>query len=141
MKPYYLLDTNVWSEASNRDPSPAVIDRIARSDGLLAMPSPVWYELLHGLERLEEGRRKRSLRAYLMEVLAPRVPVIPYDDHAAWVHASMRARLEAVGRALPFVNTQIAAIAISNNLILVSRNLADYKGIQGLVLEDWWQDN
>lgn len=141
MKPYYLLDTKVWSEAVKREPCPAVIDRIERYDGLLAMPSPVWHELLFGLERLEEGRRKRSLRAFLMEVLAPRVPVIPYDDHAAWVHASMRARLEAAGRPLPFVDTQIAAIAISNNLILVTRNLADYKGIQGLALEDWWQDN
>ena len=105
------------------------------------MPSPVWHELLFGLERLEEGRRKRSLRAFLMEVLAPRVPVIPYDEHAAWVHASMRARLEMAGRPLPFGDTQIASIAISNNLILVTRNIANYKGIQGLALEDWWQDN
>ncbi len=48
-----------------------------------------------------------------------------------------RARLAAHGRTLPFVDGQIAAIAQTNNLVLVTANAADFRDFAGLTIEDW----
>ncbi len=37
----------------------------------------------------------------------------------------------------PFVDGQIAAIAYVNNLILVTRNIEDFKNFADLKLENW----
>jgi tRNA(fMet)-specific endonuclease VapC len=43
-----------------------------------------------------------------------------------------------VGQALPFVDAQIAAIAVANSLVLVTRNLGDFVGFPGLMCESWF---
>jgi len=48
-----------------------------------------------------------------------------------------RARLAALGRTLPFVGGQIAAIARTNNLVLVTANAVDFRDFAGLTIEDW----
>ncbi|HZQ98784.1 MAG TPA: hypothetical protein VFC93_08205 [Chloroflexota bacterium] len=65
------------------------------------------------------------------------MPILPYDEAAAGWHAMERARLAAHGRTLPFVDGQIAAIAQTNNLVLVTANAADFRDFAGLTIEDW----
>jgi len=48
-----------------------------------------------------------------------------------------RARLEKMGRRASFVDGQIAAIAVVNDAILVTRNVRDYRGFSDLVVENW----
>lgn len=103
------------------------------------MPAIAWHELRYGVERLADGVRKKALMRFLMEVLAPHVPVLPYDDHAAWVHAAFRARLEGAGTPIPFADSQIAAIAIAHNMILVTRNLRDFRALPELQSENWFE--
>ena len=47
------------------------------------------------------------------------------------------ARLVSIGMTPPFIDGQIAAIAATNGLTLVSANLADFSVFEGLQLEDW----
>ncbi len=61
----------------------------------------------------------------------------PYDDVAATWHAGERARLERAGKPRPFADGQIAAIAAVNELVLVTRNVKDFKSFRGLELTDW----
>jgi tRNA(fMet)-specific endonuclease VapC len=65
------------------------------------------------------------------------LPILPYDEAAAEWHAMERARLAALGRTLPFVDGQIAAIAQTNNLVLVTANAVDFRDFAGLTIEDW----
>lgn len=65
--------------------------------------------------------------------------ILPYDERAAEWHASERARLIALGRTPSFVDGQIAAIAKVNSLILVTRNMSDFKEFSGLKLKNWHQ--
>jgi len=139
----YLLDTCIVSEPVKPVPAEAVLAKLARYDGLCAIPSIVWHELRYGVDRLPEGKRKKRLTGYLQEVVAPFLPVIPYDEHAAWMHANIRVDLEqANGGALtlPFADGQIAAVALANNLILVTRNLQDFKRIRHLAVENWFDE-
>ncbi|MEA3360272.1 MAG: VapC toxin family PIN domain ribonuclease, partial [Thermodesulfobacteriota bacterium] len=63
--------------------------------------------------------------------------ILPYDDRAAEWHAKERARLSAKGATPSFVDGQIAAIASVNGLVLVTRNVDDFKTFLDLKLENW----
>lgn len=137
MSPRYVLDTNVLSEPAKPSPDRRVMERMRRHRTEVATAAPVWHELFYGCARLPASPRRQALERYLREALAPTLPVLPYDAAAATWHAAERARLEALGRTRPFVDGQIAAVARVRGLVLVTRNLADYKDFDGLVLEDW----
>jgi len=94
--------------------------------------------LLYGVARLPTGRRQDRLRAFLLDVVSPNLPVLPYDEHAAWIHADLRSSREKAGNPMPFVDAQIAAIAVANNLVLVTRNLGDFALYPGLMCESWF---
>jgi tRNA(fMet)-specific endonuclease VapC len=132
-----LLDTNVVSEPLRPHPSPGVMRRLRDHEGEMAIPALVWHELRFGCERLEKSRRREAIERYLDDVVAVSFPVLDYDQRAADWHALERARLMAAGRTPPFVDGQIAAIASVNDLILVTSNMADFRGFEGLEVRSW----
>ena len=48
-----------------------------------------------------------------------------------------RARLEGLGRPAPYVDGQIAAIALVNDLVLVTANVKDFARFKALEVENW----
>lgn len=138
MKPAYLLDTNIVSEPLRPSPDASVLARIEEYDGLMAIPTVVWHELLYGMSLLADGHRKRRIRAYLYDVVAPSFPLVPYDDSAAAMHVEIRAAAAAAGVPISFADGMIAAIVRTNNLLLVTRNTADFAHIPSLPLENWF---
>ena len=134
----YLLDTTVISEPVRPDPNDAVLAQLKAHSSELALPAPAWHELVYGAERLPEGKRRIYLMRYLMEVVRPSMPIIPYDFAAARWHGVARAALEARGQTQPFVDAQIAAIASTRSLILVTRNTTDFAVYEDLHVENWF---
>jgi len=53
------------------------------------------------------------------------------------LHAAERARLAARGDTPPFADGQIAAIALANDLTLVTFNAADFRRFEDLRIEIW----
>lgn len=133
----YLLDTNILSEVIKKVPDINVLRRLELNRSRLATAAPVWNELLFGCRRLPASKRRIAFELYLFTQLRPSLPILPYDEAAASWHAEERARLEAKGRTPPFIDGQVAAIAAVNGLILVTRNLRDFKPFQDLRLESW----
>ena len=132
----YLLDSNVVSEPMRPRPDPAVLDRMAEHQGDCAISAITWHELWFGVDRLPSGRRRNALTAYV-RLLPSQFPILDYDASAAEWHATLRARDGVAGTARPFADGQIAAVAAMNDLTLVTRNTADFAGIDGLALENW----
>ncbi|NBB87371.1 MAG: PIN domain-containing protein, partial [Bacteroidetes bacterium] len=95
----YLLDTNVISEPVRPAPDDAVVSQLDAHSGALALPAPAWHELIYGVERMAQGRRRSYLANYLAEVVRPSMPILPYDHEAARWHGKARVALEAAGRA------------------------------------------
>lgn len=132
----YLLDTNVVSEPIRAQPNARVMARLQRHRAEIAIPSVVWHELWFGCLRLPASRRRADIEDYLNRVVAL-MPVATYDAAAAQWHAAERTRLETLGRTPPFADGQIAAIARTNDLALVTANLAEYAWFDGLRILDW----
>jgi tRNA(fMet)-specific endonuclease VapC len=133
----YLLDTSIVSSPISKTPHPEILERLDRHQRECAIAAPVWHELTYGVRRLPRGNRRTALDAYIREVVHASFPILPYDEAAAAWHGQERARLEARGRPAPYVDGQIAAIAHVNGLVLVTANVRDFAGFDGLKVEDW----
>ncbi len=74
------------------------------------------------------------IEKYLHQVV---LPIYPYDAEAARWHAVERTRLMGLGKTPPFVDGEIASIAATQNLTLVTFNTTDFAQFEGLTLVDW----
>lgn len=138
VEPRYLLDTNVLSEPLRPRPNAALVSHLGLHRAACATAAVVWCELLYGLARLPSSRQRAALQAYLEEAVRGALDILPYDAAAAGWHAAERARLSRLGRPPSFVDGQIAAIARVNGLVLVTRNVSDYKDFEGVDIENWF---
>ena len=96
--------------------------------------------LVKNTSELIEGRKKDKLRSFLYDYVKPSFPVIPYDENAASINADITSTLIPEGKTPPILDTQIASVAIANNLILVTDNLKDFEVFAqrfGLMMEGW----
>jgi tRNA(fMet)-specific endonuclease VapC len=62
-----------------------------------------------------------------------RIPVLPFDEAAAVAFQQLRRARLRIGT----MDLKIAAIAVSRDATLLSRNLADFRQVPGLQVEDW----
>ncbi|MCR4741259.1 MAG: type II toxin-antitoxin system VapC family toxin [Treponema sp.] len=144
MKNIYLLDTNIISEVTRPQPSENLLSNLELHHGTCAISSITWFELLKGVELLEDGRKKEKLTSFIMDYVAPSFEIIPYDQHAASVNAQLVSKLIPLGKATPILDTQIASVAIANNMVLVTQNTKDFKifsEVGNLMMEDWGKDD
>ena len=141
MRPVYLLDTNVISEFSKPVPNSAIIKRIRENEELCARCSTVWEESNYGLGLMPDGRRKKSVQKTLDDI-RDSFEIIPYDNFAARICGEIRAKCRAVGKPAPSYDSQIAATAIANGMVLVTHNTEDFAAVAEnsvLRMEDWWE--
>ena len=135
----YLLDTNVLSEAIRPKPNPNVLQNLQLNKNELSSATLVVHELLFGCYRLPLSKKRETLQSYIENVILPNMPLFDYDLKSAQWHATERARLVSMGKTPVFVDSKIAAIAYSNQLILVTNNVADYKNFQDIKIENWFK--
>jgi hypothetical protein len=136
-----VLDTNVLSEVVRPAPHEGVLAWLDSLDSLeTATTATTVAELLYGVARLPEGRRKRHLseavRAQIEDDLEGRVE--PFDGTAAGHYADIVSRRDRAGRPIRVADAQIAAICRKHGATLATRNIADFEGT-GVDLIDPWQ--
>jgi tRNA(fMet)-specific endonuclease VapC len=136
----YLLDTNIVSEALRPIPDARLLAHLREHETEIAIASVVWHELWYGCHQLAPSAKRSVIETYLRDVVHSTMPILPYEERAAAWHAEERARLAYIGKPPPFVDGQIAAVAVTNGLALVTFNTDDYTMFRGLRLEDWRSD-
>lgn len=129
----YLLDTNVcivYLKGQNSHLKQK-LDNILLSE--IAVCSVVKGELFYGsLRSANPERNLRLQQEFLSQFLS-----LPFDDQSAVVFGEIRAQLAAKGTPIGAYDLQIAAIALANNLILVTHNTKEFSRIPQLQSEDW----
>lgn len=111
--------------------------RLRRHEAAIAIPSIVWHELRFGVERLPPSRRRDAIERYLDEIVLTTIPILDYDRAAAEWHARERARLAVRGLTPPVADGQIAAIARTRGLTLVTFNAPDFRQFENVRVVSW----
>lgn len=65
------------------------------------------------------------------------IPILQFDENAGKVFQNLKNQKIRIGT----MDLKIASIVISNNALLVSRNLSDFEQIPNLRVEDWTREN
>jgi len=133
----FLLDTSIISEPVAKVPNRLVIKRLDQYGSHCAVAAPVWHELVYGCSRLPSGKRRGRIEEYLQTVVRSSFSILPYDEAAAAWHGRERARLDELGKTAPFVDGQIASIARTHDLTLVTSNPKHFIRFEGLAVVDW----
>lgn len=132
----YLLDTNVLSETRKTSMNDNVVDFLERIDESQTFLSALTFgELRRGVEikRLSDPDAAEQIAAWIAEAeqnFADRI--LPVDEHVAETWGVMSA-----DRSRPVIDTLIAATAHVHDLILVTRNAKDVRGLPIRVLNPW----
>jgi len=134
----YLLDTNIISEPSKQTPNENVLHKLKQHNGRYAISAITWHELNYGVDRMPAGKRKSQLQQYLHVLEVSQLTILAYDKIAARWLATERNRLVSTGNTPSKEDSEIAAIAVTNKLILVTRNITDFESINELVIENWF---
>lgn len=137
-----VLDTNVLSELMRAQAEPAVIDWLDRQEqDSLAVTAVTVAELLYGIARLPDGRRKTGLREAALQMLDEEFAdrVLPFDEDAAVHYAALVSHRERADRPISMADAQIAAICRHHAAALATRNSKDFEEI-GIVLANPWLD-
>lgn len=136
----FVLDTNIFSELSKKDPNRHVLGKFQQHRFVSAGCAPVMHELEFGLAKMPSGRRQQELREFLDGLLDEGIEVLPYDLDAAKRHAVLRAALTAKVLGPSYVDAQIAAVALVHEAAVVTRNTDDFKHFPGLRVDNWFAD-
>jgi len=134
----YLLDTNILSEAKRPKPNQKVMEKLKLCKYEIATATVVIHELLYGCFRLPESKKRQDLQDYINLVILAQLPLFNYDLKSAQYHAQERSRLSKLGKTPAFSDGQIASIALTNNLFLVTNNVSDFQDFDGLKIENWF---
>jgi tRNA(fMet)-specific endonuclease VapC len=133
----FLLDTSTVSAAMWKTPDPGVLAKLHQHGGECVISAQVWHELRYGVGRLRRGKRRDVLDAFLRDVVHPTLPILAYDERAAKWLANERVRLEKSGKTIPAVDGEIAAVAATNGIPVVTANVADFSAFKGLAVQNW----
>ena len=138
----FLLDTNVLSELMRENPAPAVTSWLdSQSESSLYTSTVTQAEILAGIAVLPAGKRRDALAtgADLLFQQDFGGRCLGFGSPAAEQYALVRAQRQLAGRPISTEDALIAAIALAAQLQLVTRNIKDFEGIDGLMVLNPWQ--
>lgn len=136
----YLLDTCSISEMVAAQPNKSVLKWFERqAEENLYLSVITVGEISNGIYQLAIGKRRLQLEIWLKDVLLPtfqgRIFNIDGDLMTTW--AKMVADFKNKGLIRPSFDSLIEATALRHNLILVTRNVKNFRGSPVTVLNPW----
>ena len=134
----FVVDTNTFSEPMKPEPNRKVLSLLTSRQFDWGTSATAWEEFTLGIRVLPASARRTELEAYRRGLLNGGLEIAPFDESAADWMASERARLLKKGAAPAYRDAQIAAVAASRELVLVTRNVEDFKGFRGLKIQNWF---
>ena len=126
------FDTDICSYILRQRPA-AVLQRFAR-----VRPDRIWLsvivaaELRYGAQRLASPKFAAAIEAWLAGFA-----IRPWTEEASRQYARIRHDLEQRGQPIGNMDLLIAAHALAEDSVLVTRNLREFSRVSGLAVEDW----
>jgi toxin FitB len=125
----FLVDADVLSEPQKAKPTANVLTWLRKHEEQLYTSAIVVGEIAWGIERLADGKKRRALARWLDEDVIPTMDgrILRFDTRVALEWGKLQAKLESVGRRMPWRDSAVAATARRHGLTLVTRNIKDYQ--------------
>ena len=136
-----ILDTNVLSELMRSLPDPVVVEWFTRQNDTTFYTTTITQaEILLGIALLPAGKRRDMIadaagKMFNEDFLRN---CLPFDESCTNPYASLVANRRRSGFSITTEDAQIAAIALSRNLPLATRNTKDFLHIERLTLHNPW---
>ena len=136
----YLLDTCVLSELVRPRPDPGLMEWVEGADEEALYVSVLTLgELQQGIVRLPDSARRKRLAGWVSKDLrarfAGRTLAVTAEVAERW--GALQGAAEAKGRRLPVIDSLLAATALTEGLVVVTRNTADLRSTGAEVLSPW----
>lgn len=129
----YLLDTNTiiyfFKGLGN-----VAKNLFEKSPQEIFIPAIVIYELEVGIAKSNDSKKREEQLAKLLSC----VQIIDFSVNEAKASAKIRAELEKNGTPIGPIDTLIAGCAKANNLTLITRNIDEFKRVDGILVQNWF---
>lgn len=138
----FLLDTMAISELGHPRANPGLAQwGRANAEAALYLAAPTIGELESGIRQLPPSHKRHELEAWIERIVKRfATRILPYDLEAARAWGRADASSRAHGSPLSIFDAQIAAIAVTHDLTVITRNVkhfvADY--FPGLAVLNPW---
>lgn len=132
----FLLDTNICSYlVSNAEPySQNILSHLTRYGKKdIFISSITAAEMFYGIE----NSTQKELNLRLMGDFISNFGVLDFTSKNAASYGKIRLEMKNKNRRIGDMDMLIAAVALSNSLVLVTNNEKDFKDISGLRMENW----
>jgi predicted nucleic acid-binding protein len=137
----YLIDTNVLSEFGRSQPPEARVKQwIENADPRSLFASVVtWGELRKGIESKSPAQRRPGLEQWLERDLRDwfQSRLLPVTKTIADRWGILAGQSKLKGKALTMADGIILATALEHDLVIVTRNVRDFKGYGASLFNPW----
>ncbi|MEP7011866.1 MAG: type II toxin-antitoxin system VapC family toxin [Acidobacteriota bacterium] len=130
----YLLDTNACIDFLNGSNAPLTRRLRKHSPTVVLICSVVKAELLYGYHQSD----RRSSNLETLSIFFRTIASLPFDDRCAEHYGQIRSELKRSGKMIGANDLLIAAIALANDLTLITHNVKEFSRVPSLTLEDWF---
>ena len=138
-----LFDTTALSELNKPRPNAGFVFWLSQNikeDTFIGAPSIA--ELEFGIALLDKSKKRTLLERWLNALITEYGErILPFDMKAAVIWGRAIAAAQKAGQVMPGTDAQIAAIAVTYDLTLVTRNVRHFnaKAFDGLEVVNPWK--
>jgi tRNA(fMet)-specific endonuclease VapC len=129
----YLLDTCICIALIRQKSKSLQVKIESHQMGDLGISAITAAELRVGADKSADPAKNH----FQLERMFLTLPILPFDEDAAWHYGKIRAELESIGQPIGSMDYLIAAHARATGLILVSTNLKEFLKVPALDVEAW----
>ena len=137
---FLVLDTNHYTELTDDSPAGRNAQRrieASRADVFISIitvqeMAQGWLALINRRKAGPDQVHAYGRFQHSIETLN-KLTILPFDDAAAELFDQLKARRLRVGT----MDLKIAAISLTHDALLLTRNIADFKAVPGLRAENW----
>jgi toxin FitB len=131
----YLLDTNILSNITKPEPSASLLSWMTdQADDDLFIASLTVAEIHRGILEKPAGKKRSNLETWFAGIEGPQSlfagRILAFDEKAALIWGELMAHGKATGRPRSALDMILAAVAQSNDCIVVTDNERDFQGIE-----------
>lgn len=122
----YLVDANVLSEPTKSARDEGVVDWLRNNEREIAVDPIILGEVRFGILLLPRGKRRTRLDEWFQGAVQ-HILCLPWEAETGLRWARLLVTLRASGTAMPVADSLIAATALVHDLVVVTRNQADFE--------------